>query len=65
MYSDPLEEFRTNFYKMIEDERIEKERQTKKKQKNCFHKYSKTLPYNSVLTIALCEKCAHAKFIKI
>lgn len=65
MYSDPLEDFRNNFYKMLENERIEKERILKRKQKNCLHSYSKMLQYNSVLNLVVCEKCAHAKFVKI
>lgn len=65
MYSDPLEDFRSNFYKMIEDEKIEKERELKRKQKNCFHKYTKTIPYNSVLLLGVCEKCTHAKLVSI
>jgi hypothetical protein len=62
--NDHLEEFRNKFYKMLEDEKIEKEREMKRKQKNCFHKYTKTIPYNTALVIRVCEKCSHAKLVK-
>ena len=65
MYSDPLEDFRSNFYKMLEDEKIEKERELKRKQKNCFHKYTKTIPYNSVLLLGVCKKCSHTKLFNL
>ena len=65
MYSDPLEDFRTNFYKMIEDEKIEKQKELKRKQKNCFHKYTKTIPYSSVLVLGVCKKCSHAKLFNL
>ena len=61
MYSDPLEDFRNKFYKMLEDEKIEKERELKRKQKNCFHKYTKTVPYSSDLVLGICKKCSHTK----
>ena len=65
MNIDRLEEFRNNFFQLLEDERIQKERELKRKQKNCFHKYTKTIPYNSVLLLGVCEKCTHAKLVSI
>jgi hypothetical protein len=62
--SDPLEDFRNKFYKKVEDEKLQKERELKRIQKNCFHKYSKFVQYNENLTIAVCELCSHAKFTK-
>lgn len=61
IYSDPLEDFRNTFYKKVKDEKLEKERELKRKQKNCFHKYTKFVPYNSNM-IAVCERCSHAKW---
>jgi hypothetical protein len=37
---DPLEEFRNNFFKMVEEKRIKDEYQLKRVQKNCFHRYT-------------------------
>ena len=59
--SDPIEDFRNKFYKAVEDEKIQKEQELKRKQKNCFHKYTKFVPYNQN-TIAVCEQCSHAKW---
>ena len=64
IYSDPIEEFRNNFFKKVEDDRIKKERELKRIQKNCFHKYSKFVQYNDTLNLAVCELCSHAKFVK-
>lgn len=63
MYSDPLEDFRNNFYKKVEDEKRKKEAELKRVQKNCFHKYTKFIPYHNLL-VAICELCSHAKFVK-
>ena len=65
IYSDPLEEFRNNFFKKVRDEKQRHENEIKRKQKNCFHKYSRFVPYNEKLTIVVCELCNHAKFHKI
>jgi hypothetical protein len=62
--TDPLEDFRNNFYKNLEDEKIKKEKTLKLKQKYCFHKYSRFIPYNENFTLASCERCNHAKFVK-
>ena len=64
IYSDPLEEFRNNFFKKVRDERQKHENEIKRKQKNCLHKYSRFVSYNATLTIAICETCNHAKFTK-
>ena len=61
---DPLEEFRINFFKKVEDDRIQKERELKRVQKNCLHKYTRFTPYNDIFSIASCERCKHAKFVK-
>jgi len=65
MNTDPIEDFRNNFYKKVEDEKRQKEYELKRKQKNCFHKYTRFVPYNQSLSIAVCEQCNHAKFLKI
>lgn len=64
MYSDPLEDFRNNFFKKLEDEKIQKEIELKRVQKNCMHKYTKSISYNNEFSIAMCEKCKHNKFFK-
>ena len=64
MNIDKLEEFRTNFFKMLEDEKIQKAKELKKKQKSCFHKYSRITPYSTNYSIATCERCSHSKFVK-
>ena len=64
MYSDPLEDFRNNFFQKLESERKQKEIELKRVQKNCFHKYTKTTPYNENYSIASCERCKHNKFFK-
>jgi len=61
---DPLEEFRNNFFKKVEDDRIQKLRELKRVQKNCAHKYTRIVPYNDSFSIASCERCKHAKFVK-
>ena len=64
MYSDPLEDFRNNFFQKLEDEKIQKEIELKRKQKNCLHKYTRITPYNDIYSIVSCERCKHAKFFK-
>ena len=64
MYTDKLEEFRNNFFKMLEDEKRQKEKEIKLKQKSCFHKYSRFIPYNNTVTLVVCERCNHTKFAK-
>jgi hypothetical protein len=59
MESDPLEQFRNNFFQKLEDERIK----NKRIQKKCLHKYTKITPYNSQFSIASCEKCKHNKYV--
>lgn len=63
--TDPLEDFRNNFFKMLEDEKLEKEKELKRKQKICFHKYTRFVNYNEKNRIAVCEKCNHAKWCRI
>ena len=64
MNIDRLEEFRNNFFKKLEEDRIQKEQELKRVQKNCFHKYTIITPYSSSYSIASCERCKHAKFVK-
>jgi len=65
IYSDPIEDFRNKFYKKVEDDRLQKEHQLKRVQKNCFHKYTKFIQYNDKLNLAVRERCNHAKFTKV
>jgi hypothetical protein len=60
----PVDEFRNNFYKVVADEKRKKEAELKRKQKQCFHKYSRFIPYHELL-VAVCESCGHAKFVKV
>jgi hypothetical protein len=48
---DPLEEFRKNFFGMLEKEKLEKEKVLKEKQRTCWH--------NLVLvnSMKICKKC--------
>ena len=64
MNIDRLEEFRNNFFQLLEDERIQKERELKRKQKLCLHKYTIIVPYNADFSIVTCERCKHNKFSK-
>jgi hypothetical protein len=64
MYSDPLEDFRNNFFQKLESEKRQKEIELKRKQKNCLHKYTRTTPYNDIYSIVSCERCKHNKFYK-
>ena len=64
MNIDRLEEFRNNFFKKVEEDKIQKEIALKRVQKNCFHKYTIITPYSSSYSIASCERCKHAKFVK-
>jgi hypothetical protein len=65
MNIDRLEEFRNNFFQVLEDERLQKERELKRSQKNCLHKYTKLTPYDTNFSIVSCEKCKHNKFTRI
>ena len=65
MNVDKLEEFRNNFFKMVEEKRIKDEYQLKRVQKNCFHRYTTAIPYNTEYSIASCGLCKHAKFVKM
>jgi hypothetical protein len=64
IFTDPLEDFRTNFFNKLDSEKKQKEIELKRVQKNCWHKYTKFLKYNDSFTIAMCEICNHAKFCK-
>jgi hypothetical protein len=64
MNIDKLEEFRNNFFKMVEEKKIKDEYELKRVRKNCFHKYNIVTPYSSAYSIASCERCKHAKFVK-
>jgi hypothetical protein len=64
MYSDPLEDFRNNFFQKLESEKKQKEIELKRVQKNCLHKYTRITPYNEHYSIASCERCKHNKFFK-
>jgi hypothetical protein len=48
---DEIEQFRNNFFKMLEKEKIEKEKVLKEKQRTCWH--------NLVLvnSMKICKKC--------
>ena len=62
--TDPLEDFRNNFFQKVENDKRQKEVELKRKQKNCFHKYTRFVPYNQNLTLAVCDICSHVKFVK-
>ena len=64
MYRDQLEDFRNNFFKKVEEDKIQKERELKRKQKLCLHKYTIIIPYNTEFSIASCEICKHNRFSK-
>lgn len=57
-----VDEFRNNFFKQLEEERVKKDYILKRLQKNCLHKYTKITKYNTKFSIASCEKCKHNKF---
>jgi hypothetical protein len=64
MNIDRLEEFRNNFFKKVEEDKIQKEQELKRKQKMCFHKYTIITPYTTEFSIVSCERCKHVKFVK-
>jgi len=51
MNVDTLEEFRNNFFKVLEKEKQEKERLLKQKQKSCWHVFV------LVQSMKICKKC--------
>ena len=51
MNIDKLEEFRNNFFKVLEEEKIEKERLLKQKQRSCWHVFV------LVNSVKICKKC--------
>ena len=64
VFTDPIDDFRNNFFNKLESEKKQKEIELKRVQKNCMHKYTKFISYNKEFNIAVCEKCNHAKFAK-
>jgi len=62
--TDKLEEFRNNFFKILEDEKVQKNKEIKLQQKSCFHKYSQIIFYSKTHSIATCERCKYSKFVK-
>uniref|UniRef100_A0A6C0D6W8 Uncharacterized protein n=1 Tax=viral metagenome TaxID=1070528 RepID=A0A6C0D6W8_9ZZZZ len=64
VFTDPIDDFRNNFYKKLEEEKKQKEIELKRVQKNCMHKYTIIVPYNNDYSIASCVRCNHAKFAK-
>jgi hypothetical protein len=64
IFTDPIDDFRNNFYKKLDEEKKQKERELKHKQKNCWHKYTRFFKYNDNYSITVCEVCNHAKFTK-
>jgi hypothetical protein len=65
MNIDKLEEFRNNFFKKVEEDKIQKEIALKRVQKNCFHKYTIITPYTSEFSIVSCRLCKHSRFLKM
>jgi len=51
MYNDPLEEFRKNFFGILEKEKLEKEKALKAKQRTCWHIFV------LVNSMKICKKC--------
>jgi len=64
MNIDKLEEFRNNFFKIVEEKRVKEEQELKRKQKMCFHKYTITTPFTSDFSIISCRVCKHNRFSK-
>jgi len=53
--TDPLEQFRKNFFDTLEKEKLKKEKLLKEKQRTCWH--SLVL----VNSIKICKKCGKVK----
>ena len=64
IFTDPIDDFRNNFYKKLDEEKKQKERELNYKQKNCWHRYTHFFKYNDNYSITVCEVCKHAKFTK-
>ena len=55
---DPLEQFRKNFFGILEKERLEKEKALKAKQRTCWHNFV-LMNFQSTTILIVCYMLIH------
>jgi len=66
MATNPVDEFRINFFDSLIKEETEKVQQLKLQQQNCFHHYSLVIDtYQGEYQLRACSKCGHTAVRRI